>query len=734
MAYPYDSPRSYSPPTFRSISTRPPTHGSAASTPFSAPASDRISTLLEQLATTKSILEQECSGNDKYAHLALALMEEKLGGLATACSMIRSASARGSRETARPDGVRRDSKPSLPRISTSDEALQDAVKAQLPIVQPDPRPAPPPPASRPGSVLGHKKEQKVHSSRSRPDYTSDSVSSRHDKYTSSRRPRSPSRLPSPTSPPPPQPSYPALPKSRATSRHSSPVRESTLKLDSSTSSSRRRDTSATPPAPAPIIEERRKSVASRNSQRSRRDVPSSDSDSSSYAEAKVTRARSRARSVGARTSATTGGRKSRAGDEARRLIPEPSAPPPEPEPVVLMGAKVFRAIAETLLSAGDGGLSTVAELARVSKEANEAVRPALYSHVELTSLDAAKALDRTLGNNPSLASMVRKIRINPLDSGSNTVPSLLPTIQTLLSHCPNLSDLSEDLTASDWDVTTLSSDYLLPLSPSSPPHLSNLLSSRCWWELSALVSVLTLQQSSLTSLTLLGAAMDRDWTGATLLAQPAMSPPSRITSLEIAQIMHEDTLAVILRSTPALQSLRIGFQVLGPTDDDTPRKSIPLALAHVGSSLTHLALRAPTKESSEPTAGLLDECVAVLQNLTILEFEETCTLSGTGDRTIKVPLASKDFLLALPPKLKVLRGQGIISFGSSKLLDVLEEAEKIPVLEELDLVWAAAGGEGASGGEVWKERHRSRIEEGCAELGIRCRVEKGEEGLMFQRQ
>jgi hypothetical protein len=178
---------------------------------------------------------------------------------------------------------------------------------------------------------------------------------------------------------------------------------------------------------------------------------------------------------------------------------------------------------------------------------------------------------------------------------------------------------------------------------------------------------------------------------------------------------------VILRSCgPSLQSLRLGFQVIGDTDDDTPRTSIPLALSHISSSLTHLALRAPNKGSSN-TTGLLDDCIAVLPHLEILEWSEQFDL-------LPIPLASSKLLTKLPKGLKVLRGRGIVSVTTSKLLSMLDDAESIPVLEEIDLVWAEEEKE-----QCYKERHRGRIEEACEDLGIRCRIAKGNETLVFKR-
>lgn len=722
----YDSPRSYSPPTFRSSSTRPHTASAPAPTLPSEASAARIASLVETLDHAKSILEQECTGSDKCSQLSLALLEKELGGLAATCQLIRSATDEGGRQ--RPASERRDSKPRLPRIATSDEALQDAVKAHLPVVVPDPTPPPPAPPARPSSVAGHKQHPSSHLSRHRDqrgyDYSSDASSRRErEQKPSSRRPQSPivQQHAEPLSSPPRQ-------KSRASSRRSSPPRDPRPDY---TSSARHREPSAPPAAPAPIIEERRKPPTSAisSSRRHKQDVLSGTSDSdASYVEPPAVRSRSRAKSVSARSSAAQGRPKSRAAEEARRSIPEPSAPPPEPEPTVLKGERVWRGIAEALMRGGGEGVATVARMGLVSTEVKKAINPVLYGTLVVKSINTATTLDRSLVANPSLGNLVRQVQLDPLPS--STAADLLPPLRSLLSHCTSLDTLIEDFTKSDWDVTTLATDYLLPHSPSSPPHITSLTSTRCWWELTSIISLLTLQQPSLTSLTLLGAAMDRDWAGSALLAKPPLSPPSRLRELEISQVMHEDTLAVLLRSTPELKTLKITFQQIGPTDDDTPRKSIPLAMKHVGSSLTHLAIRAPSKEG-EDTTGLLDEIVAQLPKLEVLEFEETFLPASST----RIPLASPHFLLSLPPSLRILRGRGILSFGSARLLDVLEEPEKVPVLEMLDLRWAVGNeGEGSVKGEVWKERHKGRIEEGCAELGIRCEVGKAEGGLVFSKR
>ncbi|GAA5926656.1 hypothetical protein JCM1841_003195 [Sporobolomyces salmonicolor] len=431
-------------------------------------------------------------------------------------------------------------------------------------------------------------------------------------------------------------------------------------------------------------------------------------------------------------------------EEARRALDMASAPPSDDAelrskpsvnlPPVLSGERVVKAIA---LAAADDKAQLLS-LARVSKGYNKVVTPTLYSAVTVSCLPQLEKLNTSLDSNPSLDNFVSGLTITPLDA-SNPVSSasfLIPPLQRLVSRLPNLTALDEDFTATEWDVCTLSGkDY--PLKASSPSRqLVRLHSAQCWWEITALHQHIV-SQPQLQELVLGGAAMDRDWDGvklkASLSGQLASEAPGRnLASLDIAQIMHEGTLAVLLllasgggsSSTP-LQALRIGFQSIGASDDDTPRASVPAALELVGSTLTHLALSAPRKSGRDAPTGLLDECLAVLPALEVLEGSEST-------KVLPVPIGSGRTLSLLPKTLRVLRARGLVSVSMSKVLGLLDPPEGIPVLEELDVVWATGTG-GEEGKESWwKERHVKRIEEACEEYGITCRVGKGDKRFVFR--
>ncbi|GAA5872580.1 hypothetical protein JCM1840_004843 [Sporobolomyces johnsonii] len=479
-----------------------------------------------------------------------------------------------------------------------------------------------------------------------------------------------------------------------------------------------------------------------SSSRRHRHVASITSDSSTNSHAAPSRdegseGRSKTRSFGGGASRVRHGRS----EEARRALDMASAPPSDdPEerikasvnlPPALSGERVVKAIA--FAAANDKAL--LLSLARMSKGYNKVVTPLLYSTVTVSNLPQLEKLNTSLDSNPSLGSFVTSLTITPLDASIpvSSAGDLVPPLRRLVSRLPNLTALDEDFTITEWDVRTLSGeDY--PLAVSSPSkQLARLRSAQCWWEIGALHQLL-LSQPQLQELVLGGAAMDRDWDGvklkASLSAQPASQAPARnLTSLEIAQVMHEDTLAVLLLATGGssssqLRTLRIGFQSIGASDDDTPRASIPAALELVGSALTHLALSAPRKGGSDDTAGLLDECLAVLPSLEILEFSESTEL-------LPAPLGSSQTLKLLPKTLKILRARGLVSVSTSRVLNMLDDPDSIPVLEELDVVWAKGTGGGEDGKEPWwKERHIKKIEEACEEYGIRCRVGKGDEGLV----
>lgn len=440
-------------------------------------------------------------------------------------------------------------------------------------------------------------------------------------------------------------------------------------------------------------------------------------------------------------------------EEARKALEMASAPPSAIEedfgrdrqnitrsyetkrgPPVLSGTKIAKAVAEAARAIG--GTALLGALATVSKDYNEASKHALYRYIVVDSLRRLELLNRTVDSAPSLGELVKSLEIRPLDGNKSSVTpeSLIKPLRQLISHLPNLVSLDEDFTTGEWDVRTLTGqDY--PLTTSSPSrNLVFFRSAKNWWEVGALYSLLQ-SQPHLKEIVIGGAAMDREWQGSKLLStlskQPLSSAPARnLESLQISEVMHEDTLPLLLRATGGaegkLQSLRIGFQSIGSTDDDTPRASIAPALANVGSTLTHLAITAPTK-SSDDTTGLVDELVAVLPRLEILEWSE-----GTDVRP--VPLGSPRLLTHLPKTIRILRARSLISVSTGKVLAFLDEVEQGGFkLQELDVQWARGTGPD-EGNEPWyKERHIGRIEDAAADLRVNCRIGKGDDRLAFKR-
>ena len=463
----------------------------------------------------------------------------------------------------------------------------------------------------------------------------------------------------------------------------------------------------------------------------------------------ATRARSRSK---ARSAARSHSGRS---DDARRALELASAPPPpstgsdsgdevqatrsssaapKRRPPVLGGARTAAAIVRAVAEGAAGqGNRELRALSLVSREYCEVARPALYRVVALSSRRGLELLLRSLESNPALGALVDALKIQPLDADLPTPSpdSLVGPLGRLLDGLPNLTSLDEDFTAGDWDVGDLSTGHDYPLTVSSPSkNLVRFRSAKAWFEIGALFALLQ-SQPHLVELVIGGAAMDRDWAGTKLLAalssssSPSSPPGARLERLEVAQVMHEDTLAVLLRATGGsssgrLSSVRIGFQSLGTSDDDTPLASVPAALALVGSSLTHLALAAPRKASDDSSA-LLDEVVAVLPRLEVLEWTEATDLAP-------VSLATAPVLGRLPSSLRVLRARSLVSLSTSAVLSFLH-GDAPRALQVLDIQWAADD----LANEPWfKVRHIARIEDAAAELGIACHVGRGDEALAFR--
>ncbi|GAA5967157.1 hypothetical protein JCM3765_001548 [Sporobolomyces pararoseus] len=391
---------------------------------------------------------------------------------------------------------------------------------------------------------------------------------------------------------------------------------------------------------------------------------------------------------------------------------------------------------------------TRSKLLLVSEKYRKMVEPIIYSHLTVGSINQAEKLTRTFESNSGIAKFVTSLEITPLDSSSRSSDpqSLVEPLQRLISLFPHLETFKEDFTKSDWDVSDSS---LYPLSLSSPAcSLKSFTSSRCWWEIGALRELFN-SQPGLARVVLGGAAMDREWEGTKLKSNLLSNPPtSQIESLEVAQVMHEDTLSVLLllSRNPRFSTLRISFQSIGPSDDDTPLSSIPSALKLIGSTLTHLTLLAPNQVSSarvsEDTSIFLEEILVFLPNLITLEFQETCLSIDS----VPVPICSVKIFNnqeeeegggggILSRNLKTLRIRGLFSISTKEVLNFLLQGdpEVIPVLEELDLEWASKTKkeeeevefEREEEDEWYDEREAVKIRRVCEEFGIRCKVGKG---------
>ncbi|GAA5946509.1 hypothetical protein JCM10213_002060 [Rhodosporidiobolus nylandii] len=761
--------------------------------------SARAASLSSRLSYARDVLEWACSTDDPYGALVLSTYEKAMGDLESVVRQVeQSRDAGGGVE--RQERFPRFRPPGPSISSGGDEHRREfEAREKLGsrrIEEDEPRPldklssgrrsaAPPEPASRyedayklPSSFRDKNRSRSAHEHRepSPPPPAKDPYA----RSSSSRRAPVPPASPSPTSPANPHkaplpPSRPPSPPASHADGSTSPPPSAAQGIPSFSRFFKRRAEAGSPTVLAEHKEHSPLSPPSRSdgfdrpvsrtseksskadhdfprpassSSRRHRHVPSATSEedfapSASAPAREKEQSRARARSFGGGPARSRSGRS----EDARRALdmasapPEPEdeederfvrAPPKPKEPVRLDGEKVARAVA----AAADS--QTLLALARVSKLYNRAANGVLYSAITVASTSQLEKLNSTLDAHPSLGELAMSLTILPLDAAS-PAPSpdtLIPPLQRLLSHLPNLISLDEDFTSADWDVRSLLSgeDYPLALAGGGGPRkLRRFRSARCWWEIGALFQLFT-SQPELKELVLGGAAMDRDWEGQKLLSSlssTSTAPPAKnLESLEAAQVMHEDTLAVLLRAaggpSSALRSLRIGFQSIGSSDDDTPRASIPSALALVGSTLSHLSITAPQK-GSDDTTGLLDECLAVLPQLEVLEFSESTEL-------LPAPIGSSKTLSSLPKALRILRGRSVVSISTSRVLAMLDEPEAIPRLQEVDFVWAEGAGE-ELGKEPWfKERHVARIEEAGEELGIRCRVKKGDEALVLGRK
>lgn len=242
--------------------------------------------------------------------------------------------------------------------------------------------------------------------------------------------------------------------------------------------------------------------------------------------------------------------------------------------------------------------------------------------------------------------------MRPLDSSSSpstasaaTVGSpaaLLAPLRALLQLTPQLRVLKEEFTTQDWDVSSLEEDYFLPLPSSSSAenegsglrylHTLHSLSPKTYFELPALVSLLSSPPSigaapvlpALRYLSLAGAAVDRDWAGAGLLqslrcrrdlarAQENAREQEQeqelggggegkggragLESLELGQVLHRETLEVLLLASLPLPS-PVSSSPLDPLATspslspalDSPSTSTSSTLKHLSLSLPSLSL------------------------------------------------------------------------------------------------------------------------------------------------
>lgn len=358
-------------------------------------------------------------------------------------------------------------------------------------------------------------------------------------------------------------------------------------------------------------------------------------------------------------------------------------------------------------------VAALRSLALVSREYRQAAQADLFRDIRLTETSQLDMILSALALNATLAAVVRDLSLIGLSGLQRS--ALLDKVHRLLALLVNLESLDEDLAITDWDIADYEGgEYIV--SPDSPFRLKRFRSGSAWWEISA-VHAFFANQTKLELVTFGGAVVDREWAGAKLLAEGVTPSAKHIRKLHVAQVLHEDTLSVLLAATGGqerkLSELDIGFQSI---DEDTPRARIVAACRLVGSTLEHFKLRAPDQVSGDLT-GFLDEIVAVLPRLETVEWSEQSD-------TARIPLASSRFLEYLPPTLQTLRARSLVSLSTGKFLLMLEHPETVPSLSALNIEWASGRGD-ELGREPWyRERHVVRILDAADNLGIVCRVSK----------
>ena len=375
-------------------------------------------------------------------------------------------------------------------------------------------------------------------------------------------------------------------------------------------------------------------------------------------------------------------------------------------------------VAAASAQSGSERLDLLRSLALVSQEYRQAAQAELFRNTCLTKSRQLDLLVPVLEKNATLASAVKALSLSGLGPGKGSRSEFLDQIRRLLAPLHNLESFDEDLSIPDWDIVDYKgNDYIL--SPTSRCRLKFFRSASAWWEILALHALLT-EQRELESVVIGGAVVDREWAATELMTLG--SPAKNLKRLEVAQVLHEDTLLVLLMATGgkegSLCELDLGFQSI---DEETPRASIVSAFRSAGQGLRQLTLHAPAQVSGGDLTGFLDEIVAELPQLESIEWSENSTSAA------RIPLASARFLEHLPTNLRRLKARSLVSLSTSKVLAMLEEPEKVLSLAELEIEWAAGRGD-ERGREPWyRERHISRIEDAAAELGIACRVAKSKD-------
>lgn len=360
---------------------------------------------------------------------------------------------------------------------------------------------------------------------------------------------------------------------------------------------------------------------------------------------------------------------------------------------------------------------TLCALSLVSRAYRPAAQAALFSRVRIRSTDQLTRFENSLlVGNDALGSTVEHLVLHAREPSRRRREETLTSARRVLEALPNLVELDEDLFVGDWDLPDLASYVLSPTSACR--GLRVFRSASAWWELGAVHELFVLEPR-LELVDLGGAVVDREWASARLLGSRSF-PALRLRQLRVAQVLHEDTLAVLLASTGGdhsqLESLNLGFQSI---DKETPRESIVSAFRHVRVKLVHLRVHAPT-DGGDDLVGFIDDILDELPALRSLEWEEESGACRTA-------MASSHVLERLPPSLCTLRAGSLVSLSTGKTVSALENAptQLSPSLVDIDLNWAQGRGD-ERGREPWyRERHIPRIRAAAARRGIRSKLSKG---------